>query len=1019
MLPQVALAEIVAELQSRPRHEKVRSLIYRLLVDGLDVNSSDIDFETQVPEVRGRIDALLGRTVFEFKSDLRRERGDAEKALARYLLDRERQTHENYVGIATDGAEFVAYFLRDSFVVQRLEYQSDSRDPRELLVWLQGVVAVGEGVPAEPEAIEREFGRSSLAACRALDDLGLQWQSVAQMPEARIKRELWDRLLGVAYGADVGDDDLFLRHTYLAIVAKTIAWAALVDGPPASAADLLHGRAFSDYGIGGQSEPDFFDWVLTANGGPQLVLRIFRHVGRFHLRDVRTDVLKVLYESLIDPETRHDLGEYYTPDWLADRIIEEAVDEPLARRVLDPACGSGTFLFHAVRSVLKAADAAGVSPATAASTATNLVAGMDVHPVAVIFARVTYLLALLPALADEHPGDLSLPVYLGDALQWNLARRPEAAPGTCLDLFAGDDSLEIRVPAMTLTEPQVQRLAGRVLHFPAVVARDAQWFDRVVTTMIGFVEEGFSAEEFETWLRSDEQAKALSGSDWDALLRTLETLRELRREGRDHIWGYVARNLARPLWLSTDSRRADVIVGNPPWVAYRFMSGEFQERFKRECEALGLWVGGTEATQQDLSAYFFVRTATLYMKSTGRIAFVMPRAAMSRPAYSPFLTGTTGGGASSRRWIRFTGAWSFGSDVKPLFPVPSCVLFGLIQESRGELPATVTQFAGKLSRRNAEWSEVRRALVDATQAWPPQPGAGESSPYKGSFRQGATLTPRRLALVELVPQEGTLPPNPAAPVVRGRTGAQDKEPWANVVPPKGPVETTFLRPVLLGESIAPFRLLSLPLAVVPWHENELLNSRAAALHTYWRLSKWLEQTESLWEKHRKPGETMSLQERHDYFRGLSSQFPIAPLRVLYTTSGTKPTACVVRDGQAVVDTALYWAALECLREAQYLCGILNSETLRERLRPYQSQGQWGERHIHKYLLDFPIPSFDESVPLHRDLADVARVAEGVAADVEVDEHEYFVRARGRVREALKEAGVAARLEVLVAELLGS
>lgn len=1018
MLPQFALAEIVAELESRPRHEKVRSLIYRLLVDGLGVNSSDIDFETQVPEVRGRIDALLGRTVFEFKSDLRRERRDAEKALARYLLDREGQTQENYVGIATDGAEFVAYFLRDGFVVQRLEYQSDSRDPRGLLVWLQGVVAVGEGVPAEPEAIEREFGRRSLAACRALDDLGLQWQSVAQMPEARIKRELWDRLLGVAYGAEVGDDDLFLRHTYLAIVAKTIAWAALVDHTPASAADLLHGRAFSDYGIGSQSEPDFFDWVLTADGGPRLVLRIFRHVGRFHLRDVRTDVLKVLYESLIDPETRHDLGEYYTPDWLAARIVEEAVDEPLTRRVLDPACGSGTFLFHAVRAVLKAANEAGKSPATGAATATNLVAGMDVHPVAVIFARVTYLLALLPALTDDHPGDLSLPVYLGDALQWNLTRRPEVAPGTCLDLFAGDDSLEIRVPAMTLTEPQVQRFAARVLYFPAVVARDAQWFDRVVTTMLGFVEQGFSAQDFKTWLASDEQAEALSDPDWDALVRTVETLRELHREGRNHIWGYVARNLARPLWLSTDSRKTDVIVGNPPWVAYRFMSGEYQERFRRECEALGLWVGGTEATQQDLSAYFFVRTATLYMKSTGRIAFVMPRAAMSRPAYSRFLSGTTGGGAHSRRWIRFTGAWSFGSDVKPLFPVPSCVFFGRLQETRGELPATVAQFSGKLPKRNAEWLEVRQALTDAIEAWPPQPGGGESSPYKGAFRQGATLTPRRLALVELVPQEGTLPPNPAAPVVRGRTGRQDKEPWANVAPPKGPVETTFLRPVLLGESIAPFRLLTLPLAVVPWSGNELLNSRAAALHTHWRLSKWLEQTEALWENHRKSGETMSLQERHDYFGGLSSQFPVAPLRVVYTTSGKQPTACVVSNDSAVVDTKLYWAAFEEIDEARYLCGVLNSETLRVRVQPYQSQGQWGERDIHKYLLDSPIPLFDEESSLHRDLADLAGQAERIAADVVLREGGYFVQSRQRVRRALEEAGVAAKLDILVAQLLG-
>ena len=38
-------------------------------------------------------------------------------------------------------------------------------------------------------------------------------------------------------------------------------------------------------------------------------MRIARQVGRLRLRDIRVDILKALYESLIDPETRHDLGE--------------------------------------------------------------------------------------------------------------------------------------------------------------------------------------------------------------------------------------------------------------------------------------------------------------------------------------------------------------------------------------------------------------------------------------------------------------------------------------------------------------------------------------------------------------------------------------------------------------------------------------------------------------------------------------------------------------------------------------
>ena len=106
------LRAIVVELASRPGHEKVRTHIHHLLVDGLGASSTEVRFERPVPEVHGRIDALLGRTVFEFKSDLQRDSGDAEEKLTRYVGDRQAETGERFVGIATDGATFAAYELR-------------------------------------------------------------------------------------------------------------------------------------------------------------------------------------------------------------------------------------------------------------------------------------------------------------------------------------------------------------------------------------------------------------------------------------------------------------------------------------------------------------------------------------------------------------------------------------------------------------------------------------------------------------------------------------------------------------------------------------------------------------------------------------------------------------------------------------------------------------------------------------------------------------------------------------------
>ena len=142
------------------------------------------------------------------------------------------------------------------------------------------------------------------------------------------------------------------------------------------------------------------------------------------------------------------------------------------------------------------------------------------------------------------------------------------------------------------------------------------------------------------------------------------------------------------------------------------------------------------------------------------------------------------------------------------------------------------------------------------------------SPYRNAFRQGSTLVPRRFVLVEPVPTTGKLPANPAFPLVRGRTGRQDKKPWRDVDPPRGTVEKEFLRPALLGESVVPFRVTAPLRAVIPWDGelSRLMDSAAASRRGYPRLADWLESTEELWEKNKTSD--MSHLDRIDFHREL-------------------------------------------------------------------------------------------------------------------------------------------------------
>ena len=233
------------------------------------------------------------------------------------------------------------------------------------------------------------------------------------------------------------------------------------------------------------------------------------------------------------------------------------------------------------------------------------------------------------------------------------------------------------------------------------------------------------------------------------------------------------------------------------------------------------------------------------------------------------------------------------------------------------------------------------------------------------------------------------------------------------------VEAEFLRTLYLGESLAPYRLLNPVQAVIPWDDNSngLLDAEGAQRHGRIHLARWLADAERLWRKHSRS--KLSFREQLDYYGKLSAQFPVSPLRLIYSASGSLPAAAVIRDDRAVMEHKLYWAAVATQEEAHYLIAILNSETARQRVGHLQSRGQWGARDFDKVMFSLPIPLFDAADDLHKRLARAAAKAEGVAGAVPVEPGEYFVKVRQRIRDALKEDGVAAEIDELVEELLGS
>ena len=749
---------LLRHLHAKPGHDEVKADFRELLVVEFGADRSDLDFEKRVPEVKGRIDALIGRTVFEAKSDLDREWGDVERRMPDYLADREREERQHFVGIASDGRKWAVFELTGATLIKVKETLLNPEEPERFLAWLDGALALKSSLPPDALTIRSELGGDSVAYHLVDTRLRALWDKLKSDRAVSLKRQLWAELLKLVYGREVDKDELWFQHTFLVVVAKCIALAVMQmreDDPRR----LLSGEAFSAAGINGAVESDFFDWVVADADGVELVRRIMAHVRRFRLAEVESDVLKILYESLIDRDERHGLGEYYTPDWLAAKIVKKTVSAPLEQRVLDPACGSGTFLFHAIRNFLREAEEVGQATDLRASEICAHVAGMDIHPVAVIIARVTYLLALAPALATRA-GALSIPVYLGDSMQLSISQ-----------LMAGKE-LVIRVPPPPAGEGmsgEKDQNGREQLDFPDTFCRDPGLFDKAIERMRTGSEANMKREQIEAALyRITEQhyrADVTEEQKWAIkdLGKTYVTFDRLRREGRDSVWAYVARNLSRPLAYSAAGGWAHVLVGNPPWVAYRHMSPDLQKRFKELAQGEKVYVGGKLATQNDLSALFTVRAAMLYLRSGGRLGFVLPMAALTRGQFDLLRRGSF---STSR--IGWDAAWVMNNNVQPLFPVPSCAVFGRRTAVSKPLPDKVRVYTGTLPYRDApeEIADERLKIVEGAPALEVANFEG-GSPYRKAFRQGATLVPRMLCLVERK-QMGRLGADPSAPFVASR-----------------------------------------------------------------------------------------------------------------------------------------------------------------------------------------------------------------------------------------------------------
>lgn len=1043
----LALMKYLADVADLP-NESAKTHRFAALVGGLFPSTSAalhfaegvenvVHIETPKGGKRGRIDAYYGNAVIEFEKSLRATGDVAEEQLREYtaaLWQKEAKSKPRpLVCVASDGITWRIYRPTPTMapgrpvrpenvrldLLRTIVLSQDTLD--EFWLWLTGFLFRQGRIEPSGKRFRAEFGATSPIYADALVALRRAWTGIAAHSDARVAFDAWHKYLTMTYGSlhNANLEELFLKHTYLACIARFLVWAALSRGQQErplkdTQAEILSGEYFRSRGIQNLVEDDFFHWVRQPAVAKELRFvweRVLCQMLDYDLSLLGQDVLKGVYQELVDPSDRHDLGEYYTPDWLCERIVSDVLPRRGFVKVLDPTCGSGSFLRAAIACLLERNPKGG--KATRLRAILDSVVGIDIHPLAVTISRATYALAVRDLiLSTKRP--IEIPVYLADSL-YLPAEVLQISLGSVPSYkikFGGDR--EVEIPEVLVSDPG--------LFDPAIAAAAKVAADHAKTgretpgTLRAYV-----VKAAPDVLKGPE-AEAIASALWEFASQ----LADLVRHQRDSIWAFVVRNAYRPAMLR---EHFDVIVGNPPWLSYRYISDpDYQAEIKRRAvEQYAIAPRSQKLmTQMEIATVFLVHSMATFGREGARLAFVMPRSVLSGDQHHNLRV------RSYQAPVEISSYWDL-RDVEPLFKVPSCVLFAnrkTVSSSKYRLEAV--EFTGRLPAKDISWVEASKYLsadekqagviylgertAISTRSGSKTPGRGSS--YAGRFHQGATIVPRSFYFVRI---KDFAPPPDQERLYWAETDPEQallaKEPYKGVRL-SGHVEGRFIYSTALARHVLPFHVLSPSILVLPIEQSRdgltVLPAANLKRSGFREFGRWMEDVERVWaEKRGGKSDRESVYDWLDYQGKLTSQDPLARFLVLYNAAGSNLCAAVLdrtRLGSPfVVEHKLYSCPCDTVDEANYLAAILNCERVNSLIKPFQSVGLMGERDIEKKVLELPIPMFNPKTPAHRRLAALGADAASRATDVVAAS--ALPRSLGRQRAIVREslAGILASI----------
>jgi len=328
-------------------------------------------------------------------------------------------------------------------------------------------------------------------------------------------------------------------------------------------------------------------------------------IRRFDFGGMSGDPLGELYQQYFDRETRRALGEFYTDPSLVSYIVDSTgYDGESHGRLIDPACGSGTFVVDALRRYKNAQ-----GPDTDWEFALKdlcekaKIVGIDIHPFAVVLSQIRFMTEILPEYREAIESDPGfvlkrLPIYRADSLVDET--QVEEGKQQTLTASHGDDSIEFTMTLpvkdgsefvpMTFELPEFQSIQRQTAHevesrqdyfsgllavFDAVKDRASDDADSIETSEL--------LPYFEPYFDRETNLEQVTSAFTECTTNFLETVNELRHEYDDGRLLKLVEDIVLSATLKNDLPY-QYVVGNPPWVSKhsRYQGEEEERRLKQQ-----------------------------------------------------------------------------------------------------------------------------------------------------------------------------------------------------------------------------------------------------------------------------------------------------------------------------------------------------------------------------------------------------------------------------------------------------